>query len=291
LVDSIFRKIYAGATLAANSSDVVGQFNSLVAGKVIVMIDETSPRKMDHDRLKHVLHREIIEINTKMMAQYETNNLAPYILSSNRKRGGIYLDRSQADRRYSVIYIEDGKDLIHWLCQRRDWTREQATDWMDQTGSLLVRDRTEIAHWLHHLVTKYAGQSRPKALHGADYERLLGIQQPVDESLIPAVFEDGRFTHIDRRTLYAGYVAMCAEDGREPMAKPGFFETVRTWLRPHPDLGIGPLEEQFRRNDGRDAHVRCWYKSRFRKKARSNNNAIYLDTSGYKPRWIGPEGR
>jgi hypothetical protein len=75
------------------------------------------------------------------------------------------------------------------------------------------------------------------------------------------------------------------------MAKPGFFETVRTWLRPHPDLGIGPLEEQFRRNDGRDAHVRCWYKSRFRKKARSNNNAIYLDTSGYKPRWIGPEGR
>jgi hypothetical protein len=134
LVDSIFREIYAGATMAANSSDVVGQFNSLVAGKVIVMIDETSPRKMDHDRLKHVLHREIIEINTKMMPQYETNNLALYILSSNRKRGGIYLDRSQADRRYSVIYIEDGKDLIHWLCQRRNWTREQAADWMDQTG-------------------------------------------------------------------------------------------------------------------------------------------------------------
>jgi hypothetical protein len=291
LVDSIFREVYAGATLAANSSDVVGQFNSLVAGKVIVMIDETSPRKMDHDRLKHVLQREILSINTKNLPQYETNNLGLYFLSSNRKRGGIYLDRSQADRRYSVIFIEDGKDLIHWLCLRRNWTREQAMDWMDKIGSLLVRDRTEIAYWLHHLVSKYAEQSRPKALHGTDYERLLGIQQPVEESLIPAVFGDEQFTHIDRRVFYAGYVAMCAEDGREPMAKPGLFETVRTWLRGHPEHGVGPLEEQFRRHNSHDAHVRCWYKGGCKDKAKYCNDAIYLDTSGFRPRWIGPEGR
>jgi hypothetical protein len=286
LVETILARIWDGAVLSATAGNIIGQFNSLAAGMLAILINETSPKRVDHDELKHRLQRDTLEINCKGVPQYQTANLALYFISSNRKAGGVWLDRTKADRRFSVFHIDAGLDLIHWIRQEKSqWDADMAQNWMDAEGMRIARDPREVAKWINRLLTKYAGQTRPRALHGRDYRRLLNIQMPVDEDIIPAVFCDPKFTHVSRQTLYEGYQLRSRAEGREPMSSRLFYEAARTYLRLNPDLLI-PENEADKRQGKVTPWV--WIKKGYGHVAHESNDHLYIEQEGYVRRWIGP---
>ena len=286
LVETVLACIWDGATLAATANNIIGSFNSLCAGMLAILVDETSPKRVDHDELKHRLQRAIIEINMKGVPQYQTANLALYFISSNRKAGGVWLDRTKADRRFSVFHIDAGLDLIHWIRQEHPaWDVAMATEWMKREGLKICQDRAEVAKWMHHLLTTYAGQTEPNALHGQDYRRLLDIQMPAEEDIIPAVFRDEQFTHINRQTLYEGYQLRSRADNREPISSRLFYDAVRTFLRLNPDLDIA--EQEMQQRQGSD-NVRIWGKKGRECRYSSNNDSQYIDQNTIHHRWKGP---
>jgi hypothetical protein len=287
LFEVVLARVWDGAVLSATAKNVIGDFNSLYAGKMAILLDEKSPKRVDHDELKHRLQREMFEVNTKGVPQYQTYNLAWYGISSNRKAGGVWLDRTKADRRFSVFHIDAGFDLIHWIRQEKpSWDVDTAQNWMDADGIRIAKDWTEVAKWVRHLSVKYAGQMRPRALHGQDYRRLLGIQMPVEEDIIPAVFNDPEFTHINRQTLYEGYQLRCRAEGREPMSSRLFYEQVRTFLRLNADLRI-PAKELDKRQ-GKGGSPWLWIKAGREYAAQDPNDSHYIEQNGYTRRWIGP---
>lgn len=293
MVDTILDNVWDGATLAATARNVVGDFNSLCAGKLCILVDETSRKRVDHDELKHRLHREKFEVNTKGVPQYETYNLAWYIIASNKRGGGIWLDRSRADRRYSVFHVDAGLDLFHWIATGQGWMDDhgkpdtiRADLWMEKKGMDICRDKHEVAKWIGYLCNKYAGQTKPRALHGQDYQRLLGIQAPVEEDFLPAVFTDPEFTHIERNVLYEGYKLLCKEDNREPMTSRPFYEIVRTYLRTNSST-ISPQEVQKRQGS---THGWVWIRKGCEHRASENSESKYIEQSGYSRKWVGPRG-
>jgi hypothetical protein len=113
----------------------------------------------------------------------------------------------------------------------------------------------------------------------------MNIQMPVEDDIIPAVFHDGEFTHIDRQTLYDGYCLCCRGDNREPMSSRLFYEAVRSFLRLNPDLGVP--EKEVQKRQGRAAGW-VWIKQGYESDAKTNNEDRYIERDGYSRRWIGP---
>ena len=92
-------------------------------------------------------------------------------------------------------------------------TQEEAHDWPRTEGSKIARDPTEVSKWLGHLLSRWGGKPTPKALHGSDYQRLLGIQKRLDAELIEAVFGDPNFVSISRGTFHQCYLALHKQRG------------------------------------------------------------------------------
>ena len=188
MVNVVLKRVFDGATFSAESDNVVGQFNNLIAGKALVMIDESMASKTSASKMKLIAGNPFVTVNPKNVPQFEADNTAWYWVGSNEKEsGGIWLDRSNADRRYSVFHIEDGHTLTYWIALSKDWitpnynsdqyeeASAKAKRWLDNEGLKHLQDRTQIAAWLHALIEKYGSMAvangvarcRLQAAHGS----------------------------------------------------------------------------------------------------------------------------
>ncbi len=298
LVDHVLHTIFAGQTLSAKAEHVVGQFNGLLKGMAVVMLDETENDKVNESALKHTLGREKLTINEKGIPQYEIDNTPLYLISSNKSEGGIWLDRSQADRRYSVFHVKKGQPLQYWIARYQGWISEErqflseddpafvrAWQWLLSEGAAILRNPSEVAKWLGYLLIEYGDYPQPLPLHGADFERLMEIQTPMWERITQAVFSDPDFSHIERSVLYRGYRALCSALGQRPMSDKKFFEKVREWLeRHHAEITEGKVRQGCARNP----HL--WYSTIRSDTVRRRDNADrYVVKDGYADHWTGPE--
>ena len=303
MVNEVLRRMFGGATLSAASENITGEFNPMLAGMIVAMIDESMAEKTCGSKLKLICGNKFIAINTKNIRQYIAENTAWYWIGSNEKEnGGVWLDRSHADRRYSVFHIPDGLTLEYWVALSQDWIGAEYTDeeyvaattkaalWIKTEGIRHLTNDDEIRAWLGQVLADYGDREHPLALHGADYERLLGVQQRIYERIAKAVFtttdENGKatFTHIRKKTLYEGYT-ICAKLAGERgiLGDKVFYQKVNDWLRTHRMTHI--VEDRVRQDTGRNA---IWFDNRRGGHHRTiDNSAKYLD--GRSRSWIGPE--
>jgi Family of unknown function (DUF5906) len=310
LVNHVLGIIFDGQTTSTASANVIGNFNSTLKGRTVVLLDESMADKVDGDALKIVLGNATITINEKNVAHYDADNTPLYLISSNDSEGGLYLDRSNADRRYSVMLVEQNETLDYWIALHEGWIADdmhddrceaacrRAKQWMHDQGFAILTDRQQIACWLGHLLLTYGELPHPTPLHGADFKRLMGIQKPVKERIVEAVFNDPGFTHIEKKVLYKAYRLLSDESGhRGKVRDHGFYAFVETWLKSNKRTDIGEKRE---RMDDDHQHMIWYSKTAEGRLCKQENSARYI--ANYKPshdddgreirttmRWVGPE--
>lgn len=287
LEERVLFEIFAHAALSSTAKNIIGDFNSLLEGKVCALIDESKAGDVDHGKLKNMLGSNVLTINPKGVQQYQVPNIVWTIISSNKHQGGIWLDRSEADRRYSVIYAEPGKTLNYWIAQTLNCSIDEAREWVMANADAITTDHEQLGHWLYHLQQKYGDLDRPAALHGEDFRRLMRIQKPLHESLIEAVFTSPEFTHVDRRTLYQGYRILCREEGTKQLGKQRFFDAVAMFLTNNPKIGVPAVIQQRQQPDNHHAYL--WIKDGMDRQSNYTNDFKYLSGEGYAREWVGPE--
>lgn len=288
LVEILLKTLFDGMAIAAFATALLDKFNSPLKGKVCVLIDEAKASKIDHEKLKNMLGSSTLLINEKGVPQYEVPATAWYILSSNRE--GIYLDRSSADRRWSVFHVEAGKDLNHWLRPKLgNVSYDEAGTWVRANAPRILSNKQQIANWIHALIKKHEGLTQPLPFHGDDFDQLLDTQKPIEERIIEDVFTDPDFTHINRQTMHEGYRAMC-EGERKAIPSRYFYARVRAWLKSHPDLCVNQ-EEVTRKHRTTRANHYFWAKNEVQTHQINENDSDYLDRTSAPPRWIGPTSR
>jgi hypothetical protein len=301
MVNVVLKRVFDGGTFSAESENVVGQFNNLIAGKALVMIDESMASKTSAGKMKLIAGNPFITVNPKNIPQFEADNTAWYWVGSNEKEsGGIWLDRSNADRRYSVFHIEDGNTLTYWIALSKDWITSchnadqyeeasaKAKRWLDNEGLKHLQDPRQIAAWLHALIEKYGNLPSPMALHGADYKRLMVVQERVSERILEAVFKDDDFTHICKTTLYDGYKLCSAAAGEQgKVLDRVLYQKASDWLKKQRLEHI--VMERERQDTGRNT---IWYdarKSAHIRKIDNTDKYIRKNLDSGRKAWIGPE--
>lgn len=299
LVDKVLHTLFDGQTISAIGENVIGQFNSLARGRTVVMINESVSDRTDTAKLKDMLHKERLVINEKGIPQFEIDNTPLYIIASNEHEGGVFLDRSDADRRYSVLRCERGKTLNYWIAEHNGWSQEQARAWMQTDGHRICGDRAEIAKWLGHLVGKYQDRGQPVALHGTDYAALMDVQKKMEERVVQAVFDDPEFTHIEKQVLYEGYTALCRAANTRPLSDSKFYKRVDDWLannRPHILFHEVWLDEYVVKDGGQRKRKKkrrsVWWDATvpdIESVAKEDNRAEYVNSDGYHPVWCGSD--
>lgn len=301
LVDKVLHTMFDGQTVSATNENITGQFNSLAKGRTVVMINESVSDKADTSTLKDMLHKERLVINEKGIAQYEIDNTPLYIIASNEHEGGVYLDRNDADRRYSVLRCERGKTLNHWIAEHNGWTLDQARTWMQAEGHHICGDRDEVGKWLNYLIEKYRDYGQPVALHGADYAALMDVQKKMEERLVEAVFLDPDFTHIEKQVLYQGYTALCRVSNTRPLSDKKFYKRVEDWLANNKPQVVAHevwitgrfIDDDDPKKGGRIRKRRQVWQNvtplNMEGVTKRDNRAEYVNLDGSNPVWCGPD--
>ncbi len=235
LVDVVLHTLFDGQTISALSKHVVGDFNSLVKGKAVVLINESVAAKTDANAVKATLGQPTVTINEKGIPQYVADNTALYIIAANKNGGGgVYLDRSDADRRYSPLHCPDGKNLPYWVSINTGVTIQEARQWIRLEGMPVYSSKTEISNWLGYLIKTYSKQNEPVELHGPDFKRMMDRQKPMTEQIFESIFYDMNFTHIDRVVALEAY-QICArsENTDSRVGRMTFIQDLEEWIQTH----------------------------------------------------------
>ena len=300
MIDFVLKAVFGGGTLTDMAENICsGGFNSPIKAKVVVCVDESMKDRTDASKMKRFAGNPFITINEKNIPAFQADNLIWYWIVSNEKEtAGIWLDRSHADRRYSVLHVEQGFTLEYWIALAKGWLdgdpsceqyvtqTKRAKQWMFTEGIKHLTDPEEISHWLHSLIEEYGEREHPVALHGADYHRLMGVQQRVDERIIEAVFTDPEFTHIRKTALYEGYKICAATSGqRGAVLDSVFYQKVTDWLKQRPELKIAE-KRQVQKTGFKERKFTIWYDTTKPDHIRGvDNTDHYLHFKD----WIGPE--
>ena len=234
--------------------------------------DDVSP-----SAIKNALHQERIVVEKKGIDGFQADNLSLIFIFSNRKDGGVWLDRSDADRRMSLIYVpkqEPRLTLRHHIAQRFGLSESEAYKWLKEVALPVYASKHEVAKWLGHLFLTCDLSTQPTAFHGASYDDVMERQKPFFEQFCEAVFLDrmidGKqytFDYINETIAYAGYAALCKSlnNGRGIMGIRTFRPDLRDWLAEHaPHIVRKEKWQGYNRED----HVRLWFNTRLLEKLR-----------------------
>lgn len=286
LVDRILYLAFDGQTVSLLADNALGAFNGLVKGKAVALIDESAADSTSRSKVKSIVHNQRLTLNEKFIPEMKIDNTPLWIIGTNESEGGIFLDRSEADRRFSVIHAQKGRTLIQNIADANDWTVTEAREWMVTVGNRICGDAHEVAKWLGYLTRRYGNQSLPLALHGDDFRRLLDIQKPMDEGIAEAVFLDSDFRYIERKVLYHGYKQLTLRSGKKPVGENKFVAMVEGWLKAHhPE--VEAKEVWFEKP--KKGRRRVWFdtsKPNIEELAKRDNADIYINISR---EWVGPE--
>jgi uncharacterized protein DUF5906 len=219
LIDSLLATIFGKHQVLATQQDQITNFNGEMAGKMAVLIDESTSDKANMEKFKAMVGREYLNINEKYMKPYVADNTALYFTGGNGAKGAILLGRDKSDRRWSILKVE--RDLFTHVMEVKSMTWEQAKTWWFDNIDLL-KDRNEVAKWLYHVVSIAEKlETTPSELHGIDYQNLMYVQAGPLEWIMENVFDHEDFNYISVSECYGLYKLKCEEFGTfNKMTKP-----------------------------------------------------------------------
>ncbi len=175
------------------TQNIFGDFNDVLAGAIVVLIDEMPLRRDNVDKIKTLFGNTSIIINEKNISCYTVDNTPLYITSTNKVEGSILLegDGDGVDRRFSILDVE--KKAENHLKNRCD----DIQDLID-----VVSDKQQIARWLAVKIEEFKDLPQPKALHGADYKKLLNHQGDEYSEIIDDILLHPDFKCVTAADLY-----------------------------------------------------------------------------------------
>lgn len=206
LVDSVLAAVFGKNFTLSTKFKEIEAYNDLLAGKVVVLIDEAAQDKTDADTLKRMVGNQRIQISAKYQSTYTCDNTALYLISTNNYDGALRMEKNDSNRRWSIMKVTTP---LHVLLGK-----ELALDPEDARTALraefvpqIYQDPKEVACFLGECVRAAQGLlAAPSALHGKDFEQLAETQQDaVDEVLREVFIEYGDFEFITTNALYDLY--------------------------------------------------------------------------------------
>jgi Family of unknown function (DUF5906) len=301
LMDRVLYTMFARQTVSADAKRVLGKFNKIIQGKTAVMINEARAEDVDPNALKGLLQQERVPVEPKGVDPFDADNTPLYFIASNRRDGGVYLDRSDADRRISLIGVPKGRSprltLPYRIGQALGLSEADAVKWMTHVGLPALSDRHEVAKWLGHLLVTCDLSEQPRAHHEGSYVEVFDRQKPLFERFCEAVFLDKAdadgtsvpFTYINETTAYRGYVTLCKvlNTGYGMMADQRFRSDIKDWMEanaPHikrKEVWQGSYDKK---------HVRLWHNTRIGDlRLAEANDCSYLIGDPGREAWAGPD--
>jgi hypothetical protein len=217
-----------------------GEYNGSMIGKTVVFIDEAIPAKVNADDLKRKAGNPTIDINVKYGVQGNFDNTPWYWLGGNGTNGSMFLAGDTTDRRYSVITVN--RNLMHWVGKLPEINMEvdgrkalpdnhPCVAWWNENVKALS-DSEEVSHWLYEMLQKYGDQPRcPSAWHDEDYTNVLESQKGAFQETMEHVFDDPKFEHIEKDTLYQIYEIYARKNNSQPKQAQNFHADCKDWLR------------------------------------------------------------
>jgi len=187
-----------------NTDHVTGKFNSVIAGKAIIVVNETKRDKVDVERMKAFLGSPRILVEAKYQTPYYADNTGLLMSYTNENTGGITLSGTTSDNRYSMFTT---KNNIYKTCQRYfkqqeglDLDIEQVKLWIENkdsnSGQNILLDSYQVGKWINAMVHKHGDITTVKPVHGEEYRKMLDRQRGAWTQTVEQVFTDAGFTHI-----------------------------------------------------------------------------------------------
>lgn len=239
---TVLSKVYGGSQVTTvNFNNIGGAFNSVLAGKTVVFIDEMADDKADMNIMKQTVGNEMLQINEKFIKPYDCYNTALYMCGTNSPTGAIRLANDSSDRRWSIMKVE--RNLIDWIAKGEGCTYDQAIAVWKAEGQPTINDPEQIAVWLNHILTKWKSAGQPVELHGEDFRELVQIQKSVQDLVCDEILLDPAFTHITLQMLYGVYKETVIEDNPRGyvLGKQHFTQAVLKYIK---DNNMGILYEK-----------------------------------------------
>jgi hypothetical protein len=141
--------------LACGFDKVGGDYNGMLKGNVVVLIDEAAADKTDADVLKRIVGNPSIDVNNKFGKQETIPSTALYFAAGNKKSGVLLLEGNKTDRRWTIIKVPDGMDIMYWVMKHFGCDRDEAVKTFFD-NDYVYNDLDAVAVWLHRLQEKHA---------------------------------------------------------------------------------------------------------------------------------------
>jgi len=202
-----------GADVPANQSgnfssrkikQLTGRFNSTVAGKAIIFINESFYDPADNDALKDIIGSRSISIELKGKEAFNAPLTALLIFATNKEGGAVMLAGNKVDRRYSLfgtsknIDAETLKALIERKILPSDAVENDAGNWIKEIGQTILHDPKEVGKWITRSAGKYGMKGfKVEAFHGVTYDACSEAQEPAWFNTVREVLNNPKFTFID----------------------------------------------------------------------------------------------
>jgi len=185
--------------LSTTKANVLGDFNSMIAGKTVVMVDEITTNKSDMAAFKALIGNKTFTVNPKGLTQFQADQTALFFTGSNDVLSSVRLAGDGSDRRWSILKVTAGKTLRWWL-DKHGYEDYDIKDLID-----VITDPEEVAKWLYCISVKHVKKGCPVALHGEDYQDLINNQKTELAELCETIFNDDRFVAITKKDFWSIY--------------------------------------------------------------------------------------
>ena len=190
-----------------NIDHVIGKFNAVVAGKAMIVVNETNRSKVDSERTKAFLGSPSILVEPKGMDVYHADNTALVMFVTNDVNGGVNVGGTKSDNRFSFFNV---KQNIYTVCAEymkryedadydglteldiKKWIEGSAFD----SGQNILHDEYEVGKWICAMTAKHGEVTHVEPHHTAEYQRIVDTQRGAWTRTVEHVFEDPKFRYI-----------------------------------------------------------------------------------------------
>jgi len=187
-----------------NIDHVIGKFNSVVAGKAVIVVNETNRSKVDAERTKAFLGSPVIPVEPKGMDIYFADNTALAIFVTNDVNGGVNVGGTKSDNRFSFFNV---KESIYAACARHFAQHEgqvldelEIKQWIEghafDSGQNILHDEYEMGKWICAMLAKHGDVTHVEPHHAEEYKRIVDTQRGAWTQTVEAVFSDPNFEYI-----------------------------------------------------------------------------------------------
>jgi hypothetical protein len=193
-----------------NIDHVIGKFNSVIAGKAMIIVNETNRSKIDSERTKAFLGSPKIPVEPKGMDIYYADNTGLVMFVTNDINGGVNVGGTKSDNRFSFFNVTES---IYSACTRHMTGLEEFEDlsetaikqWIEghsfDSGQNILHDEYEVGKWICAMAVKYGDITHVEPHHSDEYRRIVDTQRGAWTQTVEQVFEDPKFKYIRAQLL------------------------------------------------------------------------------------------